>query len=353
MSNLKTTDLLNKTVQASASDLHITVGLPPILRIDGQLQVIAGYKELSAQDTQNLANQIFTEKQKEIFIREKELDFSFDLTGKARFRVNVFLEKGVVGIAFRLLPSSIRSVTDLGLPQVVNQFTEVSQGFVLVTGPTGHGKTTTLAALIDKINSERSEHIITIEDPIEYVHFHKKSIIVQRELHEDTHSFAKSMRSILREDPDVVLVGEMRDMETISSAITVAETGHLVFSTLHTNNAMESIDRIIDVFPPHQQPQVRVQLSQILRGIVSQRLLPKIGGGRVVAAEVLIINGAVRNLIREGKTYQIRSTMQTSLEEGMIPLEKSLATLVEEGKITIETAEKYANDLHYLNNLLK
>lgn len=350
---LKTTDLLSKTVSANASDLHLTVGLPPILRIDGELQAIAGYKELTSRDTTDLVNQIFTEKQKEIFVREKELDFSFDLSGKARFRVNVFLEKGVVGIAFRLLPSGIRSVTDLGLPQLLENFTESSQGFVLVTGPTGHGKTTTLAALIDKINSERSEHIITIEDPIEYVHHHKKSIVVQRELHEDTHSFAKSMRSILREDPDVVLVGEMRDMETISAAITVAETGHLVFSTLHTNNAMESIDRIIDVFPPHQQPQVRVQLSQILLGVVSQRLLPKIGGGRVVAAEVLMMNGAVRNLIREGKTYQIRSTMQTGAEEGMLPLEKSLATLVEEGKITLETAEKYANDLHYLNNLLK
>jgi len=351
-SKLNVKNLLEKTLIANASDLHLTVGLPPILRIDGQLQAVGGLSNLKPQDTQSLAYQLLDPRQKEIFEREKEIDFSYSFEEKARFRINVFREKETVAVALRLLPTQIRSIQDLGLPPIVENFATRSQGFVLVTGPTGHGKTTTLASLVDKINTERSDHIITIEDPIEYLHAHKKSIVVQRELHEDTHSFAKALRSVLREDPDVVLVGEMRDLETISAAITIAETGHLVFSTLHTNNAAETMDRIIDVFPPHQQPQVRIQLSQILLGVVSQRLLPKIGGGRVAACEVLFTTPAVANLIREGKTYQLRSVLQTGAEDNMIPLEKSLAELVEKGHITLDDATKYANDPGYLKQIL-
>lgn len=354
MSNhiLSMKNLLETTFNRNASDLHICVGVPPTLRIDGNLVPLPDLPILTPEDTENLAFSILTEEQKKLFLKNKELDFSYSLEEKARFRVNVFYQKGYISIALRYLPSKIRTLQELGLPSICEEFTKPSQGFVLVTGPTGHGKSTTLAAMIDKINHEKACHIVTIEDPIEYVFLHDKSIIEQRELGLDTHSFANALRSVLREDPDVVLIGEMRDLETIASAITIAETGHLVFSTLHTNSAAQTVDRIIDVFPPHQQPTVRVQLANILLGIVSQRLIPKIGGGRVVATEVLFATPAVRNLIREGKSYQIQNVIQTGREANMISLDKTLASLVQKGEISVENAEPYAIDLKFFHKLL-
>jgi len=345
-------NLLETVFSRNASDLHLCVGVPPTLRIDGNLVPIPDMPVLTPEDTKALAYSILTEEQRELFEKQKELDLSYALEEKARFRVNVFYQKGYISVALRYLPSRIRTLEELGLPPICQEFTKPSQGFVLVTGPTGHGKSTTLAAMIDQINHEKACHIITIEDPIEYLFVHDKSIIDQRELHLDTHSFANALRSVLREDPDVVLIGEMRDLETIAAAITIAETGHLVFATLHTNSAAQTVDRIIDVFPPHQQPTVRTQLANILLGIISQRLLPKIGGGRTVAAEVLFATPAVRNLIREGKSYQIQNVIQTGKEENMISLDKTLASLVQKGEITAETAEPYAIDLKFFHKLL-
>ncbi len=349
--NLDIRELLDITLKRDASDLHLTCGVPPTLRIDGKLVALTDKPPLSPKDTEKLAYSMLNDDQKLILEREKEIDFAFSAE-KSRFRINIFHEKGNIGVALRLLPTKIRMIKELGLPLICEEFTKPSQGFVLVTGPTGHGKTTTLAALIEKINQEKSCHIITIEDPIEYIHEHKKSIVIQREVHNDTHSFAKALRSVLREDPNVVLIGEMRDLETIAAAITIAETGHLVFATLHTNNAAETVDRIIDVFPPHQQQQVRTQIANILLGVVSQRLLPQIGGGRVVASEVMFANPAVRNLIREGKTYQINSVIQTSAEQNMVALDRSLAELVQRGKITLDDALAYSIDPKYLRSLV-
>jgi twitching motility protein PilT len=348
----KIISLLERVLEEKASDLHLTVGNPPVLRVDGQLIKMEDINTLSAKDVEDLCFSLIDKEQQERLKREREIDFAFSLENKARFRVNFFYEKGCLAGAFRYLPQEIRTITELGLPPIIEKFTEHAQGFVLVTGPTGHGKTTTLAALIDKINKERACHIITIEDPIEYVFLPKKAIVAQREVGTDTHSFARALKYVLREDPDVVLVGEMRDLESIAAALTIAETGHLVFATLHTNSAAETIDRIIDVFPPHQQNQVRVQLSNTLLGIVSQRLIPKIGGGRVVAAEVLFANAAVRNLIREGKSYQLNNIIQTGAEENMVSLDKTLAALVRSGKITLEDALMYAIDSKFLRRLI-
>lgn len=335
-------DLLQITLKEKASDLHLIEGLPPIIRVDGELKPIAGSQALTEEALKALVFALLTEEQKEILLVNKELDFSYPFEDKARFRINAYHQKGSLAAALRLLPREIPTIEELGLPQVCHSFTELKQGFILVTGPTGHGKSTTLAAIINEINQNRTEHIVTIEDPIEYVFEHQKSIISQREIRSDTHSWQISLRSCLREDPNVVLIGEMRDYETIAAALTIAETGHLVFSTLHTNSAAQSIDRIVDVFPEAQQQQVRLQLSNTLEAIVSQRLLPRLGGGRIPAVEILLATPAVKTTVREGKTHLIDNIVQTSVELGMKPLEMDLARLVREGQLSLEVAQAYA-----------
>ncbi|HYH75785.1 MAG TPA: type IV pilus twitching motility protein PilT [Candidatus Saccharimonadales bacterium] len=345
--------LLEEVIKKKASDLHLQVGLPPMLRIDGALTPVNGAEILSDEAVEALVFAILDEDQKQILLKDKEFDFSFAFGDLGRFRVNAFHERGNLAAALRLITNEIMTIEQLGMPPIVNKFAEYPRGLVLVTGPTGSGKSTTLAAMIHKINTERSEHIITIEDPIEYTHRSKKSVIVQREVHYDTYSFSAALRSALREDPDVVLIGEMRDLETIASAITIAETGHLVFATLHTNSAAQSIDRMIDVFPPHQQPQIRSQLSNILMSITSQRLVPAIGGGRVAAAEILVATPAVRNIIREGKTHQLEAVIQTGAEFGMQSMDKTLATLVHSGTISYDEARNYAVDMDELDRLMR
>ena len=324
-----------------------------MLRVDGSLRPIAGLEILTEESVEKIIFSILDEDQKTILLRDKEFDFSFAYGELGRFRVNAFHERGNIAAALRLIPSKILTVEQLGLPNIVNKFADIPRGLVLVTGPTGSGKSTTLASIIHKINQEKSSHIITIEDPIEYTHKSLKSLVVQREVHYDTFSFSAALRSSLREDPDIVLIGEMRDLETIAAAITIAETGHLVFATLHTNGAAQSLDRMIDVFPPHQQPQIRAQLSNILMAIVSQRLIPRIGGGRIAAAEILIANAAVRNVIREGKSHQLDIIIQTSAEQGMQTMDKTLVNLIHGGVITYEEARNYAVDLQELDRLMR
>ncbi len=345
--------LLEHVVKSKASDLHLQVGLAPIIRVDGKLQPIANMPVLTDQMVESLIFAILDENQQQILLKDKEFDFSFSFGDLMRFRVNAFHEKGNLAAALRAIPSEIKSVTELGMPPIVASFADYPRGLVLVTGPTGSGKSTTLAALLDKINSEQSKHIITIEDPIEFTHKSKKSVVVQREVHYDTYSFNAALRSSLRQDPDVVMIGEMRDLETISAAITIAETGHLVFATLHTNSAAQSIDRMIDVFPPHQQPQIRSQLANMIQGICSQRLVPAVGGGRVVAAEILIANSAVRNIIREGKTHQLDAVIQTGADKGMQTMDRTLVKLVQTGAITYEEAKNYAVDMSEFNRLIR
>ena len=334
---------LDIAIQKQASDIHFTVGVPPILRVDGKLLAIPNEVALTAQTCEKLCRSFMTEEQVTKITSHKEIDFSFGYK-ETRFRVNTYFQKGNWAASLRLIASKIKSIAELGLPPILEKFTTHSQGLVIITGPTGHGKSTTLAALIEHINNHRLEHIITIEDPIEYVFQHKKSIVDQRELGSDTNSFARALRSALREDPNVVLVGEMRDLETIEAALTIAETGHLVFTTLHTNSASQTTDRIIDVFPPHQQQQVRLQLANVLLGVISQRLIPKTAGGRIVACEIMIANSAVRNLIREAKTHQLPNVIQTSASEGMISLDKVLAELVSKGEISIDDALTWVID---------
>jgi twitching motility protein PilT len=345
--------LLEEVIKKKASDLHVQVGLPPMLRIDGALTPVAGTEALSEEAVEALIFAILDEDQKQILLKDKEFDFSFAFGDLGRFRVNAFHERGNLAAALRLIPNEILTIEQLGLPPIVNKFADYPRGLVLVTGPTGSGKSTTLAALVHKINSERATHIITIEDPIEFTHKSKKSVIVQREVHYDTYSFSAALRSSLREDPDVVLIGEMRDLETIAAAITIAETGHLVFATLHTNSAAQSIDRMIDVFPPHQQPQIRAQLSNILMAICSQRLVPSIGGGRIAAAELLIATPAVRNIIREGKSHQLEAVIQTGAEFGMQSMDKTLVTLIHNGTISYDEARNFAVDLDELDRLMR
>ena len=345
--------LLEEVINKKASDLHLQVGLPPMLRIDGALVPISGYNNLDQAAVETLVYAILAPDQQQILEKDKEFDFSFAFGNLGRFRVNAFHERGNLAAALRLIPNEIKSMTELGMPSVVTSFADYPRGLVLVTGPTGSGKSTTLASLVDKINSEKSHHIITIEDPIEFTHKSKKSVVVQREVHYDTYSFSAALRSSLRQDPDVVLIGEMRDLETISAAITIAETGHLVFATLHTNSAAQSIDRMIDVFPPHQQPQIRAQLSNILQAICSQRLVPAIGGGRVVAAEILIANPAVRNIIREGKSHQLDAVIQTGADQGMQTMDRTLVNLVQNGTITYDSAREYAVDLTEFERLAR
>lgn len=345
--------LLEEVIKKKASDLHLQVGLPPMLRVDGALVPVNGTEPLTEESIEALIFAILDEDQKQILLKDKEFDFSFAFGDLGRFRVNAFHERGNLAAALRLIPNEILSIEQLGLPPIVNKFADYPRGLVLVTGPTGSGKSTSLAALVNKINHERATHIVTIEDPIEFTHKSIKSVIVQREVHYDTYSFSAALRSSLRQDPDVVLIGEMRDLETISSAITIAETGHLVFATLHTNSAAQSIDRMIDVFPPHQQPQIRSQLANILMAICSQRLIPSIGGGRIAAAEILVATPAVRNIIREGKSHQLEAVIQTGAEFGMQSMDKTLVTLIHNGTITYEEARNYAVDLEELDRLMR
>jgi twitching motility protein PilT len=345
--------LLDEVVKKKASDLHLQVGLPPMLRVDGSLLPVTGADALDEEGIEALVFAILDEDQKQILLKDKEFDFSFAYGDLGRFRVNAFHERGNMAAALRLIPNEILTIEQLGLPQIVNKFADAPRGLVLVTGPTGSGKSTTLAALVHKINTEKAVHIITIEDPIEFTHKSQKSVIVQREVHYDTYSFSAALRSALREDPDVVLVGEMRDLETIASAITIAETGHLVFATLHTNSAAQSIDRMIDVFPPHQQPQIRAQLSNILMAIVSQRLVPSIGGGRIAAAEIMVATPAVRNIIREGKSHQLEAVIQTGAEFGMQSMDKTLVNLIHEGSISYDEARNFAVDIDELDRLMR
>jgi twitching motility protein PilT len=346
-------ELLAITAEEGGSDLHISVGRYPTVRIDGRLVPLDKKKILSGKDTEDLIVSILSDEKKERFYKDQELDLSYELEGKVRFRVNAFWQRGTVGASFRLISSRIRTLEELGMPSSVYDFAKPSQGFVLVTGPSGHGKSTTLAALIDRINMEKYEHVITVEDPIEYVYTQNRCIIDQREVGTDTQSFGNALRAIFREDADVILVGELRDWETISTAITAAETGHLVFATLHTNSAAQTIDRIIDSFPASQQNQIRAQLSGNLLGVVSQRLIPRIGGGRVPAVEIMKANSAVRNLIRENKVHQLDLVINTSADEGMVSLNSSLAKLVREGEISIEDAVTYTTNVNDLKMLLQ
>jgi twitching motility protein PilT len=345
--------LLEQVMKKKASDLHLQVGLHPVLRIDGGLIQLTEFEILTEESIESLIFSILDEDQKQLLLKDKEFDFSFAFGDLGRFRVNAFHERSNLAASLRLIPSEILSIEQLGLPNIVNTFADYPRGLVLITGPTGSGKTTTLASIIDKINQEKATHIITIEDPIEYTHKSKKAIIAQREVHYDTYSFSVALRSVLREDPDVVLVGEMRDLETMSAAITIAETGHLVFATLHTNSAAQSIDRMVDVFPPHQQSQIRTQLSNILMAICSQRLIPTIGGGRIAAAEILIATSAVRNIVREGKTHQLEAVIQTGSQYGMQGMDRTLAQLVHQGTITFDEARNYAVDLTEFNRLIR
>ncbi len=334
--------LLQYVIEHNASDLHLVPGTTPIVRIDGSLVAVAGEKVLGEAESGQLLSGVMGAEQKQMFEVNKELDFSFSFGDKGRFRVNAYYQKGVVSSSFRLIPNRIASIDELTLPKICHDFAKLKQGFILVTGPTGQGKSTTLAAILDEINQTRPVHLVTIEDPIEYVYSPIKALVSQREVHNDTHSWEIALRSVLREDPDVVLIGEMRDFETIAAALTIAETGHLVFATLHTNSAAQTIDRIVDVFPENQQPQVRLQLSANLEAVFSQRLIPKAAGGRAVAYEIMVGTHAVRTSIREGRTHMIDNIIQTSAEYGMKTLEMSLAELVNGGVITMEMAMAYA-----------
>jgi len=338
-------------IEKNASDIHFKADIAPMIRVDSRLMTVAQVGKFSPQDSRRLIELTMTPEQTQLLAERRELDFSFGY-GEVRFRVNAYFEKGQLAAALRIIPKRIRTFRELGLPPIIEKFTQSAQGLFVITGPTGHGKSTTLAAMVEHVNSARTDHIITIENPIEYVFANKRSIISQREVGTDTFSFARALRSALRQDPNVILVGEMRDLETIDTALTAAETGHLIFTTLHTNSAAQTADRIIDVFPPYQQPQVRAQLANVLLGIVSQRLIPKVGGGRVVATEILVASSAVRNVIREGKTHQLDNIIATSAAEGMISLDKVLAELVTKGEITIDEALTWAIDPKNLKTLI-
>jgi twitching motility protein PilT len=335
---MEISEILKEVVECGASDLHLSVGLPPVARIDGHLESLK-HPSLDPNTARELIYSILSQDQRQKLETDWEVDLAYSLFGVARFRVNAFFQRGTLGAAFRMVPIEIRSIEELGLPKVLHTFCHKPRGFVLVTGPTGSGKTTTLAAIIDEINQTRAHHIVTIEDPIEFLHQHKRCVVNQRELGADTKSFPAALRAALRQDPDVILIGEMRDLDTMQIALTAAETGHLVFATLHTQDCPQSIDRIIDVFPPHQQEQIRVQIAASLEGVVSQQLLAKAGGsGRVAACEVLIPTPATRNLIREGKTHQLYTVMQTGGQHGMQTMNAALADHVRHGRITKELA---------------
>lgn len=345
--------ILEECVRRRASDIHIQYGLPPILRVDGNLIPIPNAPVLGEEALQALIFATMDEDQRKIYLKDKDFDYSFAFGELARFRVNAFYERGKMAAAFRLIPNEVPTLESINMPPVVSTFADFPRGLVLVTGPTGSGKSTTLAALIDKINREKSKHILTIEDPIEFTHKSQRSVVVQREVHYDTFSFAAALKSALREDPDVVLIGEMRDLETIQAAITIAETGHLVFGTLHTNSAAQSVDRMIDVFPAHQQPQIRSQLANILMAICSQRLVPAVNGGRIGVAEIMIANTAIRSLIRDGKSFQIDTAIQTGADVGMQTMDRTLAKYVQAGTISYESALEFAIDANELNRLVR
>jgi twitching motility protein PilT len=351
---LEINKLLMEVLQNNASDLHLVTGKPPILRVDSALVELKQYDVLSGTTISSMIDVLLdSDEKRKKFKDERELDFSFSFKDNVRFRVNAYFQKGFPAAALRIVPNKIRTLEELSLPTQLKEFTKVPQGLLLVCGPTGHGKSTTLASLIDMINHNTASNIVTIEDPIEFVYTQDKSVINQREVGQDTKTFARALRSVLREDANVVLVGEMRDLESISTTITVAETGHLVFATLHTNDAAQSIDRIIDVFPAYQQNQVRLQLSNILLGVISQRLLPRIGGGRVPALEILTNNTAVSNIIREGKTHQLPNVIHTSTSSGMISMDRYLAELVRSNQVAVEEAQKYASDMALFESLIK
>ena len=345
--------LLQQTIDAGASDLHLLTGVPPTLRIDGVLTPLSNFGVMTKDAVLELVTQSVTSEQLNKISVDKELDFSLAFSEKARFRGNIYTQKGTLAASFRRIPLEIPTIDSLGLPKVLHSFTGLRQGLILVTGPTGHGKSTTLAAIINEININRMAHIITIEDPIEFVFRSQKSIVSQREMNSDTHSWNVALRSALREDPDVVLVGEMRDHETISAALTVAETGHLVFATLHTNSASQTVDRIVDVFPEEQQGQVRLQLSNVLEAVFSQRLIAAIPKGRIAAYELMLGTNAIKTSIRDGKSHMIDSIMETSTEAGMMTLEKSLSELVKSGKITLNSAQDWSLRPELLSRLIR
>jgi twitching motility protein PilT len=350
MANLP--ELLKQVVELEGSDLHITTSTPPQIRVHGHLQRVEG-PDMTPAETKQLCYSVLTDAQKKRFEETLELDFSFGIKGLARFRCNMFNQRGAVAAVYRLIPEKIRGFNDLGLPPVLANLAEKPRGLVLVTGPTGSGKSTTLAAMIDKINKERKDHILTIEDPIEFVHQHQGCLVNQREVHSDTHSFSNALRAALREDPDIVLIGEMRDLETVEAALRIAETGHLTFGTLHTNSAAQTINRIIDIFPSHQQSQIRTQLSLVLEGIVCQALLPKVGGGRVCSLEIMVPTPAIRNLIREDKVHQIYSAMQTGQDKfGMQTANQSLATLYMKKQVTLEHAMTASSNREELQEMI-
>ena len=348
----KLAELMVLAAQQGASDLHLSVGKHPTVRIDGNLIPLSNEAILTPEMAAGLIGSLLSEEQQEKLINEKEIDFAFSYENKIRFRVNVYFQKGYLSAALRLIPVQIRTIEELGLPSILHQFCQVQQGFFLIVGPAGHGKTTTLAALVDEINHKRMEHIITIEDPIEYTFTQDRALIDQREVGVDTVSFHRALRSVLRQDPDVIMIGEMRDPNSISIALTAAETGHLVFSTLHTNSASQTIDRIVDSFPAAQQGQIRSQLATTLIGIVSERLVPRISGGRIPACEIMFANSAIKNLIREKKTYQIDLVIETSVQEGMMSLNRSLIELVRKREISLESAENYSLNPTELRQLI-
>ncbi|MDD5397320.1 MAG: type IV pilus twitching motility protein PilT [Candidatus Moranbacteria bacterium] len=345
-------NLLRMAAQQGASDLHLVVGRYPTLRLDGKLYPLTQESVLSAADTQSLSDALMSEENKKKLTNEGQVDFSYNFEDKARFRTNIFYQQGNLSVAMRMVSGTVRTLEELNVPSTLYDFTKNAQGLLLVTGPVGHGKSTTLSALIDFINHNQDKHIITVEDPIEYIYEQDRCIINQREVGRDTKTFAEGLRSVFREDANVVLIGELRDLETISTAMTAAETGHLILATLHTNDTSQTVDRIIDVFPAHQQNQVRSQLASVLLGVVSQRLVPRIGGGRIPAMEVMMNNHAVENLIRENKSYQIDSVIETNLREGMVSLDKSLADLIQRGLITMDDALVYAKNQEYLQMLI-
>ncbi len=349
----KLDELLLAAAKQNASDLHLAVGRKPTLRIDGVLIALQRESILTPEMMNGLIAAFLTPEQKEILSRDKQIDFAYSFEDKARFRVNVYSQRGYLAAALRLIPAQIKTIEELGLPSILHDFARLSQGFVLVVGPAGHGKSTTLAAILDEINHQRTDHIITIEDPIEYLFTQDRCIISQREVNSDTLSFHDGLKTLLRQDPDVVMIGEMRDRESIATAMTAAETGHLVFSTLHTNSASQTIDRIIDSFPADQQGQVVSQLAATLVGIISERLIPRIDGGRVPSAEIMLVNSAIKNLIRERKTYQIDLVIETSVQEGMLSLNRSLSNLIRAKEISLENAELYSLNPAELRILLE
>ena len=349
----KMKSFLRLVPQQGASDLHLAVGRYPTLRVDGKLYPITQEEMLRDEDTKALASVLLNETNKQLLIDDGQVDFSYDFEGKARFRVNVFYQQGFTSIAMRLITKEIRNLEELHLPEVLYDVTNFSQGLVLVTGPVGHGKSTSLAALIDYINHNEDKNIITIEDPIEYVYEQDRCIISQREVGQDTESYQKALHAVFREDANVVLLGELRDLSTISTAMTAAETGHLIFATLHTNDSAQTIDRVIDVFPAHQQNQIRSQLASVLVSVISQRLIPRVDGGRVPAVEIMFKNNAIENLIRENKAFQIDNVIETSIDKGMVSLDKSLSILVQRGLISSENAIRYAKNKEYIKMLIQ